>query len=132
MVMSAKSKNSKNLDRPFAPQILARATRLAQQYKIVIEQEDCEYYGHALEVPGARDDGANPNECVAKTRQAVVGLVAYMIEQGEVPPVPAAEGQRTEQVNVRLSVEEKLAIEATARRKGFKGLSDYMRAAALV
>jgi len=55
----------------------------------------------------------------------------YMIERGEVPPVPAAEGQQTEQVNVRLSVEEKMAIEAAVRRKGFKGPSDDMRVAAL-
>jgi predicted RNase H-like HicB family nuclease len=132
MATSAKSKNSKAIDRPFAPEVLSRARKLAERYKIVIEQEDGEYYGHALEVPGARDDGATPNECVARTRQAVITMVAYMIEQGEVPPVPASEGQRTEQVNVRLSVEEKMAIEAAARRKGFKGMSDYMRAAALV
>lgn len=40
-------------------------------------------------------------------------------------------GKRTQQVNVRLTPEEKVILEGTARRKGFEGLSDFIRAAAL-
>ncbi len=34
-------------------------------------------------------------------------------------------------MNVRLTADEKVLLEATARRKGYGGLSDFFRAAAL-
>jgi uncharacterized protein (DUF1778 family) len=54
-----------------------------------------------------------------------------MLEQGQSPPPPASEEMRVEQVNVRLTAEEKLALETAAQSKGYKGLSDFVRAAAL-
>lgn len=127
--MSAKPKklNRSYLSRPFDPKILAEARRIAEQYQVVIRFEDGEYYGEGLDLPGAMDDGKTPDECVAKTREAMVSLVAYMLEKGETPPPPAAEGSRTEQVNVRLTHREKLMMERQARAKGFRGISDYLR-----
>jgi hypothetical protein len=55
------------------------------------------------------------DQCVADTREAFVGVVAYLIEQGQRPPAPAQAGTRSEQVNVRLTAEEKLLLEAAAR-----------------
>jgi uncharacterized protein (DUF1778 family) len=52
-----------------------------------------------------------------------------MLERGQAPP--AAAGRRTEQVNIRLTPEEKLTLEEESERKGFRGLSDFVRAAAL-
>jgi len=75
--------------------------------------------------------GKTPDEFVTKTREMFVTVVATMIEDGQVPPPPASEGKRTEQVNVRLSVDEKLSLEASARRRGFAGLADYIRAAVI-
>lgn len=98
---------------------------------MVVRCEDGEYYGRGLELPGAMDDGSTPDECVTHTREAMVAMVAYMLEEGRMPPPPASEGARTEQVNVRLTAEEKLAMEQTAQRKGYRGISDYVRAAAL-
>jgi uncharacterized protein (DUF1778 family) len=57
--------------------------------------------------------------------------VAYLLEEGQRPPTSAREGTRTAQVNVRLTAEEKVLLEATAKRKGFSGLSDFVRAAAI-
>ncbi len=54
-----------------------------------------------------------------------------MLEQRQRPPSPARQGTRTQQVNVRLTAEEKAVLESTAKSKGFKGLSDFLRAAAL-
>jgi hypothetical protein len=82
-------------------------------------------------MPHVFGDGKTPAECVENVREALVGAVAHMLEQDQRPPTPAREGTRTEQVNVRLTAEEKAILEATARRKGFKGLSDFIRAAAL-
>ncbi len=52
-----------------------------------------------------------------------------MIEEGRTPPVGAT--KRAAQVNVRLTQEEKLLLEETAKREGFKGISDFIRHLAL-
>jgi len=57
--------------------------------------------------------------------------VAYMLEIGETPPPPASDQKRTEQVNVRLTTEEKLVLEEAAHSSGFRGISDFVRTASL-
>jgi predicted RNase H-like HicB family nuclease len=114
------------------PVLLARARKIAEQYRIILEpDEDAGYIGHPLELPGCYDDGKTPDECVANVIDAATTLVAYMFEEGRTPPVPATEAKRTEQINVRLTEEEKLRIEAAAKRDGFRGISDFVRAAAI-
>ena len=76
-------------------------------------------------------DGKTANQCIENTREALTAAVAYLLEEGQRPPQPASEGTRTMQVNVRLTAEEKALLEVTAKRKGFTGLSDYVRAAAM-
>ena len=44
----------------------------------------------------------------------------------------ARSGQRSEQVNVRLTPADKALLENRSRAGGVKGISDYVRAAALV
>ena len=130
--MSVKSKNSsKRIDRPFAPALLAQARTIAEEYQVVLAFEDGEWYGRGLELPYVFGDGKTPGRCVASTREAFVAAVATLLERGERPPTPAHSGHRTTQVNVRLTAEEKSLLEATAHSKGFNGLSDFMRAAAL-
>src|SRR6266404_8902595 len=103
--MSAKLKNSKRrrrsrgeVDRPFDPDVLRRAREIAARYQVIIQQEDEDYIGRGLELPNAFEDGRTPDECVKKTREMFVTVVAAMIEAGEVPPPPASEGKRTEHV----------------------------------
>ncbi|HEY8751125.1 MAG TPA: hypothetical protein VIM11_24290 [Tepidisphaeraceae bacterium] len=136
--MSAKLKNFKGskrslaaIDRPFDPDVLRRARPIAARYQVIIGQEGDDYIGRGLELPNAFEDGRTPDECVKKTREMFVTVVAAMIEAGEVPPPPASEGKRTEQVNVRLSAEEKLVLEASARRHGHAGLAEYIRSVAI-
>jgi len=75
---------------------------------------------------------ARPSLSASKTpRDALAVAVGYMIEEGQKPPAPAQAGTRTKQVNVRLTAEEKVLLETTAKQKGFQGLSDFVRAAAL-
>ena len=64
-----------------------------------------------------------------KAREALCVAVATMLEQERTPPL--APNKRSAQVNVRLTVEEKLLLEETAKREGFKGLSDFIRHLAL-
>jgi predicted RNase H-like HicB family nuclease len=110
---------------------LRRARQIAQTYRVVIRHEDGEYYGQALELPGAMNDGRTPAECLERTLEIVTTTVAAIIERGEIPPMPASDDRRDEQVNVRLSKLEKLAFESAARSRGFRGLGDFMRAATL-
>jgi len=138
--MSVKSRNSatknaaprtsKRLDRPFDPIVWAEAERLVSQYQVVLHCEDGRWYGRGLEFPKVFADGATADVCVAETRKAMQGVVAFLIESGKSPPAPAREGTRHQQVNVRLTAEERLLFESAARRKGFAGLSDFFRSAA--
>lgn len=130
---SKRRANRQAVDRPFASEILERARSIARQYQVIVQWDEDEqlYLGRGVELPHAFEDGATPGQCVEKTREMFVSVVASMLEKGQVPPAPASEGKRTEQVNVRLSVDEKLTLEAVARSRGFAGLADYLRAAAI-
>jgi predicted RNase H-like HicB family nuclease len=139
--MSAKSKSSatksvakvaksKRPDRAFDPAVWSEAERLVSQYQVVLHCEADHWYGRGLEFPKVFADGATAEECVAETRKAMQGVVAFLIESGKSPPAPAREGTRHQQVNVRLTAEERLLFESAARRKGFAGLSDFFRSAA--
>jgi predicted RNase H-like HicB family nuclease len=138
--MSGRSRNSEDADRaatkdpsrPFDPAILAEASKIAADYEIVMWFEDGEWYGHGLELPQTYGDGKTPAACVASVREGLVATVATMLEEGERPPVPARTGERTEQINVRLTAAEKALLENRSRSGGFRGISDYVRAAALV
>jgi predicted RNase H-like HicB family nuclease len=110
---------------------LNEARSLAEQYQVIMLFEDNYWSGRGLEMPLVFGGGATPEACIQDTRQAFVLAAATLIEAGERPPAPASAGLRTEQVNVRLTAEEKLLLEASAKRKGFSGLSDFIRAAAV-
>jgi predicted RNase H-like HicB family nuclease len=110
---------------------LRRAQKIADNYQIVIHSEDGEYYGRGLEMPFVMSDGKTPDECVRATRDALTAAVAYLLESGKTPPPPASENARNEQVNIRLTTEEKLLLEEAARSRGFRGISDYVRSASL-
>jgi predicted RNase H-like HicB family nuclease len=128
---SRKQPGRKSIARPFDPELLKRAREIVERYEVVVWFEDGEWYGRGVELPHVMNDGKTPEECVANTRDILTSTVAYLLETGEVPPAAAREGIRTEQVNVRLTAEEKLQLESAAQRKGFRGLSDFMRSAAL-
>ena len=111
--------------------MMAEARRIVERYHVVLSQENEEWYGRGLELPHVFADGATAEACVANTREALATAVAYLLEQGQRPPAAASEGTRTEQVNVRLTAEERLLLESAARRKGFTGMSDFVRSAAI-
>lgn len=138
--MSSKSKNfnapgrstARDPARPFDPAILAHAKKLTAAYEIVMWFEDGEWYGRGLELPHTYGDGKTPAACVTSVRAGLVLTVATMLEDGERPPVPARSGERTEQVNIRLTASEKALLDNRSRAGGFRGVSDFIRAAALV
>ena len=130
--MSAKSKKSnKDLDRPFACDLVEKARGLAHRYQIILDYEDDTWYGRGLELPNVFGEGSTVGKCVTNVREALTATVATMLENGQIPPIPADKGARSEQVNIRLTPNEKAVLEAKARREGFRGVSDLMRTAAL-
>jgi predicted RNase H-like HicB family nuclease len=118
MFVKSRGKSAK-LDRPFDSTLLDRARQIAEQYRIILRQEDGEYYGQTLELPGAMNDGKSAAECIENTIDIATTTIATMLER------------RDEQVNVRLSKIERLTFEEAARSRGFRGLSDFLRNAAM-
>ena len=129
---SAKSLRTQDNARPFDPAVLRHARKIAEQYRIVLEvNEELGYIGSSIELPSVFADGKSPDECVSAAREALSIAVATMLEQGQEPPTPAAKGLRKAQVNVRLSADERFRLQEAARKLGFKGLGDFIRATAL-
>lgn len=121
-----------SLDRPFAKAVLAQAERMASQYQLVITREpEIGYLGRTVEMPLVMGDGETIEACATQTLEATVAAIATMLELGETPPAPARAGKRDQQVNIRLTAEEKMQLEAAARNEGFRSLSDFLRASGL-
>ena len=136
MSTTSRSKNSSAksepaIDRPFDAKILARAKAIADKYQVVLWQEDGEWYGRGVELPTTMNDGKTAERCVANVRDSFVTTVAWMLERGKQPPPAVSERARTMQVNLRVTADEKLSLEAAAKQKGYGGVSDFVRAAAL-
>ena len=125
------SGKSTKLNRGFDAKILVKARKIAERYEIILTEADGEWYGKGVEMPTVFGDGKTPDECIANTREALVAVVAHLIEKGSPIPAPASEGKRTEQVNVRVTPEEKVILASYARSQGFRGIGDFMRARAI-
>jgi predicted RNase H-like HicB family nuclease len=113
--------------------VLKEAERLAKEYQVAVRFDPGEggWVGRCVELPLCIGFGRNPNECVKQTREVIVTAAATMIETGQRLPEPASNDHRTEQVNLRLTPAEKYRLEDSARRGGFRGISDYVRSTAL-
>lgn len=110
---------------------MKRARNLADKYQVVMRHVDGEWFGHALELPGTMSDGSNPTTCIKNVKEAMALTLVSMIEDGEPLPPPADSNIRTQQVNIKLTAEERLRLETAAKQQGYRGLSDYVRSAAL-
>lgn len=119
------------LTKPFDKKTWTKAQKLAAQYTVIIHFEDGDYFGRTLEMPYVMADGPTPEACMAAVLEATTSSIALMYEDGDQPPAPASDEKRSVQVNVRLTQQEKFRLEEAARRAGFRGLSDFVRNAAL-
>jgi predicted RNase H-like HicB family nuclease len=120
------------LDRPFEDRHWGDAARLVEGYRLILEPDDeGGYIGSAVELQSVLARGATAQECIESTKRALTVAAATMLEAGQRPPAPASQKKRQIQINVRLSADEKLLLEEAARRCGFKGVSDFVRTAAL-
>jgi predicted RNase H-like HicB family nuclease len=121
-----------DLRRAFKASVLRKAKKIAADYRIVLERDErLGFIGSSVELPTVFADAKTPEKCYKATQEALMVAVATMIECGQRPPQPASAGRRTEQVNVRLTAEEKLLFANAAMNLGFKGISDFIRNTAL-
>lgn len=112
--------------------VLARAEGIVSQYRLLLEPSDGGgYLGYSIELRGVMADGRTPEECARATLVAQVGMVAAMLEAGDRPPPPSTDGKRDNQINIRVTIEEKLLLESAAKRQGFRGISEFLRNAGL-
>jgi len=116
---------------PFDKSILDAAERIVDLYDIVLRREEGEWVGHALEYPEAIGVGKTVQQCMSETRKSLLAGVASMLEDGQAPPIPARQNVRSQQVNLRLTPEEKALLESRSRTKGFRGIADYVRSSVL-
>lgn len=132
---SKRKKTKAKLSKPIAPKFWNKAAKLAESYTVIIAlEEDYDgptYFGRTLEMPLVMADGKTRSECMDQVLEATTFTIATILEDGERPPAPASDEKRSAQVNVRLTADEKFRIEEAARRAGFRGVSDFVRAAAL-
>lgn len=119
-------------EREFQPRLLRQARKAASQYRMVVEP-DAEglYLGRVVELPGVLADGPGPIECLRSLMFAAETTVASMLADGLSPPEAASEARRREQINIRLTPEEKAMLATASKRKGFRGVSEFVRSAAL-
>ena len=111
---------------------MRKATKISADYRIILERnERLGFIGSSVELPTVFADAKTPEKCYRVTADALMVAIATMIECGQRPPQPASAGRRTEQVNVRLTAEEKLLFANAAMNLGFKGISDFIRNTAL-
>lgn len=111
----------------------AKAAELAKAYHLVLTEEpEVGYVGRTVEMPLVMADGETIEACARATIEATTAAVATLLEQGARPPAPAREHKRDQQINIRLTSEERMRLEAAARRDGFRTLSDYLRASGLM
>jgi len=115
----AKRKTPIDVDAPFDPELLKTAHGIAR----VIASSSAR---RKIGVCGAHPGNAARFRRRADTRRVppcdnvrVETAVATMLETGETPP--AAGVKRTEQINIRLTSEEKLILEEESERQGFEG-----------
>ena len=138
--MSKKSSNSskinkvraETLTKPFDKSTLNKAKKIANSYSIVLNPSPrLGFIGTSIELPTVFTDNKTMEQCCKNTREALTITVATMIECGQRPPSPASKKRRNVQVNIRLTAEEKEKLTRNSRNLGFKGVSDFVRYAAL-
>ncbi|MBL8759721.1 MAG: type II toxin-antitoxin system HicB family antitoxin [Phycisphaerae bacterium] len=118
-------------DGEFAPNTWRRAGEMAGLYSVVLSHADGEWMAKCVELPTVFVFGKTPEAAMKKIQEPLTVVIATLLEAERPVPAPMTEGKRDAQVNVKLTAEERFVVENAAKNRGFKGLSDFFRFAAL-
>lgn len=111
---------------------LEEGCRISSAYTVVLEPHEQEgFRGRTLELPYVVGFGRTQADCTASLQEALAVAVGSMLANEELPPAPAVEGRRDEQVNIKLTRHEKAFFTHAARREGFRSIADFMRSLAM-
>lgn len=111
---------------------MRRARAIARLYAFVAEaDDDVGFIGFTVEMPTVMGGGKTMAACHRDTLEATAFSIGVMLEAGQTPPAPAREGKRDQQINIRLTADERLRLESLAAREGYRSVSDYVRSVAL-
>lgn len=111
---------------------LARAREWADEYRVVLHQTaDGRVTGRGLELPGVIVTRATADACLEACRRAMAVAVAVLLREGGRPPSPMVEQKLEEQINFRVTREDRLRIEGASHAAGFRGVSEFVRNAVL-
>ena len=117
---------------PFPEGVLEQAREAVRHYRLTIEEsQQGGFLGSSIEMPHVFAHAAEVEACLAKTRSALAIAVAALIESGRAVPAPTSENRRDQQVNIRMSANEKALLEQASNREGFRSLSDFLRTTTL-
>jgi len=118
-------------DGEFARDIWTRAAAMSGLYSVVLSHADGEWMAKCVELPTVFVFGKTPEAAMKKIQEPLTVVIATLLEAERPVPAPMTEGKRDAQVNVKLTAEERFLVENAAKNRGFKGLSDFFRFAAL-
>jgi len=111
----------------YSDAIFQKAVELARSYHIVVrESATGGFIANCAELPVSIHRDQAEDALKAARHAAEVGI-ATILEDGEEPPAPIEFHRRTEQVNVRMSVEDKRLIQKACEAKGISSLSEFFR-----
>jgi predicted RNase H-like HicB family nuclease len=112
-----------------AEKVLRAARKALATYTLVIEPDSqLSYIGWAKELSTVFADGPTPEDCVATLKFSLESALSAMLEDGLELPRPISEAKRTQQVNIRLTPYEKQLLMRESAKRGFRGVSDLIRA----
>lgn len=127
----AKTSTKESLDQPFSATVWRRATEVAGKYGMLVGASDNRFFAKCVEMPGIVVFGKTAEDAIEALHEPLTIAIASLLEADRKVPAPMVEGKRESQVNVKLTAEERVVVEAAAKREGFTGLSDFFRHAAL-
>ncbi len=126
---SSKTKTQvKGRKQSFEDSVLREAKKIAAKYRVTFDRDGrLGFIGSSFELPTAFADGKTVAKCYKATQEALTAAVAAMIESGQILPQPLSERNRTCQVNIRLTAEEKQLLRKAAVESKSDGISDFIR-----
>ncbi|MDX2148216.1 MAG: DUF1778 domain-containing protein [Planctomycetota bacterium] len=107
----------------------ARAKELVSQYNFEFKLRGDTFIGFTRELPGVTGLGKSFEQCRDATMEAQVATVAALLRKGLA--VPEAGENKSEQLNLRLTREDKDVLQLAAGKGGYRSVSEFVRKAAL-
>lgn len=110
-----------------SPELVQRARDIVQNYSMFISPHSKKgFRGRSVEFPEILVHAPDRASCLKKLEQVLTQVVLTVLKDGGTVPRPS-DGRMTEQLNFKLTFDQKLLVENLASQRGFSGLSEFIR-----